>query len=289
MIKNIAVFGASTTFGLPVTKALVSAGFNVSVLSVDTDAEKELLPEGVELVEGNWMYHHDLKGFLKGKDAVYCCLNVDLKERPEDFHAESDGLREIINASLEVGIRRLAYMSSILQYSQVENDNLWWVFRVKSDAVNFVRDSGIPYTIFYPSTFMENFNHTYRHGKSIRVFGESEFPVYFVSVEDYAKMVVKSLQSLGTKDREYFIQGLNCYKINEAAKLFIKHHQSEKLKYRMMPLWQVKLYAWFNPSFKFIYDLSDSLNQNNETFMADETWMELGKPEITFTEFARKS
>lgn len=289
MVKSIAVFGATGFIGLPVTKALLEAGYRVSVLSTDTERDMALLPEGVQLEEGNWMYHHDLKRFLSKVDAVYCSLSVDLNEQPEDFHAETDGLREIISVSLECGIKRIAYMSSILQYNQVENDGSWWVFRVKKDAVNYVRDSGIPFTVFYPSTFMENFETTYRNGKTIRVFGYSRFPIYFVSVKDYADVVVKSFKTLGTQDAEYFIQGGDCYKMQDAAKIYIKNHGSEKLRLVVQPIWWLAIRALFKPKWKFIFELSKALNDNNELFIAEDTWKELGKPMVTLSQYAKNS
>ena len=287
MLKNIAVFGASDFFGLPVTKALMEAGYHISVLSTDVDAERELLPEGVHIEEGNWMYHHDLKRFLSKVDAVYCSLSVDMNELPDDFHAETDGLREILNVSLECGIKRIAYMSSILQYNQVENENSWWVFRVKKDAVNYVRDSGIPFTIFYPSTFMENFQKTYRKGKNIRIFGKSAFPIYFISVKDYAEMVVKSFKTIGTQDREYFLQGMDCYKMQDAARNYVKNRPNEKLHLKIMPTWLLGIYALFDTKWKFMYELSKALNDNNELFISDDTFEELGKPKISFAEFSK--
>lgn len=285
MLKNIAVFGASGFFGLPVTKALADAGFNVFVLSTDPDTEKTLLPDNVTVEEGNWMYHHDLKRFLQKVDAVYCCLSVDLNEKPEDFHAETDGLREILNACLECGIKRIAYMSSVLQYNQVENEDSWWVFRVKKDAVNYVRDSGIPFTIFYPSTFMEAFQSTYRRGKKVLVYGQSNFPIYFISLQDYARMVVNSLKIPTTQDKEYFIQGADCYKIQDAARLFVKHQTGCKLSF--ISLNWLKFMSIFSDKYKFLYELSAALNDNNEQFVADDAWKELGKPEISFNTFAK--
>lgn len=285
MLKNIAVFGASGFFGLPVTKALADAGFNVYVLSTDPDTEKTLLPDNVTVEEGNWMYHHDLKRFLQKVDAVYCCLSVDLNEKPEDFHAETDGLREILNACLACGIKRIAYMSSVLQYNQVENEDSWWVFRVKKDAVNYVRDSGIPFTIFYPSTFMETFQSTYRKGKKVLVYGQSSFPIYFISLQDYARMVVNSLKIQTTQDKEYFIQGADCYKIQDAARLFVKHQTGVRLKF--ISLNWLRILSVFSDKYKFLHELSAALNDNNEQFVADDAWKELGKPEITFNAFAK--
>ncbi|GCC49884.1 hypothetical protein SanaruYs_00980 [Chryseotalea sanaruensis] len=55
-------------------------------------------------------------------------------------------------------IKRIGFISSpIMNYQGMNNFN-WWVFDVKRKAVDMVKQSGIPYTIFYPSTFMDNFN-----------------------------------------------------------------------------------------------------------------------------------
>ena len=288
MLKNIAVFGASGFHGLPVVYALLKAGFNVSVLSKDVDKEKELLPAEVNFHEGNWMYHHDLKRFLSTQDAVYCSLSVDQHELPDDNHSETSGLREIINVSLECGIRRIAYMSSILQYNQVESEDLRWVLQVKKDAVNYIRDCGIPHTIFYPSTFMECFESTYKKGNFIRLHGESKFPVYFISDKDYARMVAKSFQVLGTDDREFFMQGNDCYSMQEAAQLLIKH-SSGNLKLKTIPNLLMKFYALFDIRWKFKYELAHALNNNIELYISDDTNKELGRPEISFNSFAKQA
>lgn len=287
MIKHIAVFGATGFPGLQVVHALLDAGFSVSVLSSNLEKDAAVLPPNVHLVEGNWMYHHDLKRFLSKVEAVYCSLSVDMQEQQDDFHAETDGLREIINASQACGIRRLAYMSSVLQYNQVENQDMWWVFNVKKDAVNYVRDSGMPFTIFYPGTFMENFESYYRKGNQIRLFGRSQYPIYYISVKDYARMVAKSFLLPGTEDREYFMQGPDCYKLQEAARLYVRNHHNGKLSIKTVPEYLMKFYALFSPAWKFRACLAEALNNNNETFISEDTWKELGKPELSFADYAK--
>jgi nucleoside-diphosphate-sugar epimerase len=289
MVKKIAVFGSTEFLDVPLTKALSEAGYQVSVMTRDVDEAKKIFPENVNIVEGNLYYHHDLKRFLITQDAVFCSLNIDMSEKPEDSHSETDGLREIINVSQECGIKRIAYLSSILQYNQVESEDMWWVFQVKHDAVNYVRDCGIPFTIFYASTFMENFIETYKKGKKISVVGQSRFPIYFVSVQDYVRNVVNSFKTLHTEDEEYFVQGMDCYTMQEAARIFIKNYPKEYLKLETVPMWVARFMSLFSTKWKFIAELSEALNNNNEIFVAESTWETLGKPEIRFIDFAKNS
>ncbi len=287
MIKKIAVFGATGFIGLPVTKALADAGYQVSVLVRDADAAKAILPGNVNIVEGNISYHHDLKRFLTGIDAVYCSLNVAETEEIEDYHIETDGLREIINASLECSVRRIIYLSSLVQNYQQENNFDWWVFNVKNEAVNYVRDCGIPYTIFYPSSFMESIPEKYRRGKTINVIGESRFPLYYISYIDYAKMVINSLKVLGNEDREYNVQGLDCYTTKEAAQLFVKNYTKEKLRVKITSLGFVRFLGLFDKRKRYLAKKKEAINNYNEIFSGEMAWKELGKPNITLTEFAR--
>ncbi|MDI1235496.1 MAG: NAD(P)H-binding protein [bacterium] len=287
MIKKIAVFGATGSIGLPVTKALADAGYQVSVLVRDADKAKTILPENINIVEGNILYHHDLKRFLTGMDAVYCSLNVSPTEDIEDFHIETDGLREIINASLECSVRRIIYLSSILQNYQQENDFDWWVFDVKNEAVNYVRDSGIPYTIFCPSLFMDSFISQNKNGKTIQIVGESRFPFYYISIADYANMVVNSIKVLGNEDREYNIQGLDCYSTKEAANLFVKNYTKEKLRVKIASLSYVRFLGLFDKRKRYKAKYSEALNNYSEIFTGETAWEELGKPSVKLADFAR--
>lgn len=289
MIKNIAVFGATGFLGLPVTRALVEAGFNVSVLVRDEDKAKSLLPPQVKITRGNIAYHYDIKRFLKDVDAVYCNLNIPDTENIDDFHIETDGLREIINASLECGVKRIAYLSSIVLNYQGENDFDWWVFQLKNEAVNYVRDSGIPFTVFYPSSFMENLLNDHKHGKHITLVGESRFPLYYIAVDDYAKMVVNSFKVLGNEDREYNVQGPDCYTMQEAAQLFAKHYTKEKLKVKTVSIGWVRFLGLFDKRKRYRAKMMEALNNYNEIFSSEMTWQELGKPTITLTDFAGRA
>jgi uncharacterized protein YbjT (DUF2867 family) len=49
------------------------------------------------------------------------------------------------------------------------------VMRLKKDAIQAIKNSGIPYCIFYPSSFMENLNNGYIQGNRVNIAGK---PVY---------------------------------------------------------------------------------------------------------------
>lgn len=287
MIKKIAVFGATGFVGLPVTRALAEAGFEVSVLVRDKEKAMAILPGNVKITEGNITYHHDLKRFLTGVDAVYCNLRTSTMESEDAYHIETDGLREIINAAQECSVRRIAYLSSMIQNYQGENDFDWWVFNVKNEAVNYVRDCGIPFTIYYPGFFMENILRGHKKGKPISVIGESRFPMYYISVKDYARMVVNSFKVLRNEDREYNIQGPDCYSQKEAADIMVKHYPHEKLKIRKVSVELLRFIGIFDKNRRYVAKIMEAYNNYSEIFNSEMTWEELGKPEVTLADYAK--
>ncbi len=285
-MKKIAIFGATGNIGKPVTQELIKQGYQVSVMVRETEEAEQAFPENTEIVKGNLKYHYDLKNFLKGKDIVYCNLSILPNENESDWHSETDGLRDIISVSVECGIKRIIYLSSMLQYHQGVNGFDWWVFKAKNQGVSFIRDCGIPYTIFFCSNFMENFEEGYRRGKHIRIYGDSRFPMFYISALDYSKMVAKSIELPGNDELEYFVQGLNCYSVKEAAQVFIKYYKKNKLKLRIMPMWLNKIWSIFNSKIRYNTKISEAIYEYQEPFNAESTWKELGKPTITLKDFA---
>ena len=285
MIKNIAVFATFNYSNIYIIKALEDAGFNVSVMTRDITSAKGILPPNVNLVEGNLSYHHDLKFFLDTQDAVYCSFDTGAQDE-NDYQEETDGLREIINASLESGIRRIALHSSIIQKYQGENGFYWWAFKVKNEAVNYVRDCGIPFTILSTSSFMESLMNGHLKNKTIQIFGEAKFPIYYISVVDFGKMLVNSFSKLGTDDREYNIQGENCYTPIEAATIFVRNYNVEKLKIKTFTMACVKFKGIFNKRMNYNSNLMSAINNYSEIFCGEQAWKELGKPEIDLIKYA---
>lgn len=285
MNKKIAVIGATGMIGGPVAIALYKAGFNVTALVRDEMAARKKLPLEIAVVRGDIKNTGDLLALLQEQDFLYINLNLRPEEKVDDWHAETDGLKNILAAAKKIGIKRIGFISSIVMRYQGMNNFHWWVFDIKQKAINLVKESGIPYTIFYPSTLMENFQGNYRRGNSIALAGESRHKMYFISAADYGKQVAKAFELTSQENKEYDIQGPEALTAGEAAELFVKHSK-EKLKISKAPLGLLKFFGLFSQKFHYVSHIIEALNNYPEPFTADNTWKELGKPSITIKDFA---
>lgn len=289
MIKNVAVIGATGMLGKPVVHALVASGFSVTALVRNKARAQKILPSSVQLVRGDLQQPEHLDALLAGQDAVYLNLGVAQNERRTAFHAETDGLKNIISSARKHSLQRIAMISSLVQRYEGMNGFSWWPFQVKHEAVALLRSSGVPYTIFYPSTFMENFEDKFRLGNMILLAGQSEHKMFFVAASDYGKQVATALREDKRINKEYVVQGKEGFTADEAAQVFARHHPNRKLKLVHAPLGVMKFFANFSRTASYGVNIVEAMNKYPESFEAETTWRDLGEPEITLEQFARSS
>lgn len=284
---KIAVIGATGLLGQPVTKELIKAGFEVTIVARTPAKAQALFPQ-TPVVQGDAKDIESLKKAFSGQDTVYLNLSVEQTEKPSDFHTETDGLQNIITAAQQTGIKRIAYLSSIVMRYQGMNGFRWWVFDVKHLAVNLLKESGIPFTIFYPSTFMESF-YLQKQGNKIGTVGKSTQKMWFIAAEDYGKQVAKSFEVVKDgESKQYVIQGTDGLTANEAAQQFVDNYSKEKLATMNLPLFVLKIMGVFNQRMNYLAHICEALNKYPEKLVAEKTWDELGKPTINIAEFAQK-
>jgi len=240
-----------------------------------------------KIIAGDVFNKESLLKALDGQDAVYMNLSVAQKSKEKDLQPEREGIDNILAAGKETGIRRIANISSLVHLYQGMNGFDWWAFRIKHDAVEKIKKSGIPYSIFYPSTFMETFPYQIMRGKKIAMMGKSQFPMWFIAAEDYARQVAKSFEILTTENREYNVQGLEAFDFNQASGVFIKNYQKAKLSVQRLPSGLVKFIGKFSQPLNYVWNICEALNKYPEEFKSQPTWDELGKPSIRLADFAR--
>jgi putative NADH-flavin reductase len=287
-LKKIGFIGATGMLGLPVIQEMVKRNFEVVALCRDIIRAKMVLPPQVRIELGDLKNISSIENFIQGLDAVYLNLSVKKDESEKDFLTEREGLQNFIQVAQNHKLKRIFFISSLVMNYQDMNSFHWWVFDVKRSAVNKIKQSGIPYTLFYPSAFMENFFVNQKSGNKILLAGKSKHKLFFISSEDYANMVCESLLILDNKSKEYPIQGLKGYTMDEAANIIIDNYKLEKLKPSRAPLFILKFLGFFKKEFFYLAKIIEALNEYPEKFISETTWKELGKPQITLKEFTKK-
>jgi len=287
-IKKIGIIGATGMLGKPVVNALLTSGFEVYAMVRDIIQAKIELPIGVHLVVGDISNPVTIENFLTNVEAVHLNLSVKPNETLGEFHTEEQGLKLFLEIARRKNIKRISYLSSLVMNYQGTNGFDWWVFRIKIEAVRQIKNSGIPYTIFYPSSFMENFLNIQKAGSKIQLAGTSKQKMYYIAGQDYAKQVANSYKLLKEENRDYPVQGSKGYIADDAAKIFIRYYKRENLKIQKAPLFLIKLLGKFSPKFFYVGKIIEALNNYPEKFQSELTWKELGKPILTIEEFAAR-
>jgi len=283
-MQKILFIGASGMLGKPVALELLRAGFPVTLLARDPEKMQKLFPN-ISVIEGDVFDIASLETAMKGNDIVYANLSVAQTSKKNEKQPEREGVNNIIAAAKTSGIKRIAYLSSLIKNYEGMNSFSWWAFQIKQHAVDSIKKSGLNYSIFYPSTFMEVLDQQMLQGSRLMLAGKSEVPMWFIAGKDYGIQVAWALKKAGDTNQEYTIQGLEPFTFEEAAKVFINNYRSP-LKMMKAPLAPLKYLGILNQRMNYTYHICEALNKYPEKFESENAWNDLGKPSVTLADYA---
>ncbi|MFM8739291.1 MAG: SDR family oxidoreductase [Cytophagales bacterium] len=288
-MKKVAIVGATGMLGQPVTKEFINEGYEVTLLVRNLAKAKKIFASRARLIEGDLRDKEKIKRLLDGQEFLYLNLSVEQKSNNSGFQPERDGLDTILSIAEECAIKRLGYLSSLVHFYQGQNGFKWWVFDIKKNAVEKIKNSGIVYSIFYPSTFMESFDKgAYRQGNKIALAGRSDHKMFLIAGGDYGKQVIKSFQ-LNNGSNDYFIQGQEGFTAAEAAKFYVGNYYGKKIKIMRAPIELLKIVGFFSNKFNYGAKIVEALNKYPEKFQSERTWLELGKPQTKFIDYIKNA
>jgi len=282
-MQKILFIGASGMLGKPVALELMRAGFPVTFLARDVEKMQKLFPNAA-VVKGDVFDIASLETAMTGQEIVYLNLSVAQSSKKTEPQPEREGINNIIEAAKKTSIKRIVYLSSLIKNYEGMNGFNWWAFEIKHAAVNAIKKSGLNYSIFYPSTFMECLDKQMLQGTRIMIAGKSEAPMWFIAGKDYGVQVAWAMKKAGDSNQEYIVQGLEPYTSDEAAKVFIQNVKSN-IKIMKAPLAPLKYLGIFNQRMNYAYHICEALNKYPEKFESENTWNDLGKPSTTLADY----
>jgi len=282
-MQKILFIGASGMLGKPVALELLRAGFKLTLLARDVEKMQKLFPNA-PVAKGDVFDIVSLEAAMVEQETVYLNLSVAQSSKKNEPQPEREGINNIIEAAKKTGIKRIVYLSSLIKNYEGMNGFNWWAFQIKHAAVNAIKKSGLNYSIFYPSTFMECLDKQMLQGTRIMLAGKSEAPMWFIAGKDYGVQVAWALKKAGDSNQEYVVQGLEPFTSDEAAKVFIENAKSD-IKIMRAPLAPLKYIGIFNQRMNYAYHICEALNKYPEKFESENTWNDLGKPSTTLAEY----
>lgn len=286
-IRKIAVIGATGKLAIPVVAELVKH-FDVRAIVRDSAKARALLPPEVEIVPGDLRDVAALTRGLAGQDAVYLNLSTETTDPRRDFYEEREGVRNVVAAAKRSGIRHISKIGALGAYPQATHlvgENVL-PNRIRMEGHRFIETSGIPYTIFDPTFFMDLLLWI-NDGKALQWIGSStRQKLRWISSADYAKTVVAAINRPESWNRHYPVQGAEALDPATAMKRFVAVFDP-RLKVKAFPVWMIRVIGLFNANMRFLAHMFAYFERQPDPFYADGTWRDLGRPTATIEDFAR--
>ena len=212
--ETILVVGGTGMLGSRVVRRLLADGHGVRLLVRNPDRARTMLGTDVQYAAGNVEDPGSIDRALEGCAGVHVSLSAgpapDVLDR-----VEHRGTARVAEAAVQMGVSRLTHLSQMLVAEDAEIPE----HRAKFRAEQAIRESGVPYTIFKPTYFMETLPRHVR-GKVAVVMGRQAHPLHMLAADDFARMVSRSFQRPEAANRSLFVHGPEPVTIPEALRLY---------------------------------------------------------------------
>lgn len=261
---NIFFSGSTGYVGRRILSTLIDSGHTVFVLLRNESVNKipEQFMPNLRIIKGDVTNHESYAGKLSDCDAIMYLPGL-IREFPkrgitfQQIHFTS--VKNMIDSANREGVKRFLLMSA----NGVRPNASTQYLRTKYDAEEYLKQSGLRWTIFRPSVIFGDENKKVKNFISViidllnqmplfvPVIGNGEYRLQPISIQNVADAFVKSLESENSIGKTYSLCGKKVFTYNQLVDLILKFLGKKKLKLHL-PVWQMKLlaklfdkYEWF--------------------------------------------
>jgi len=233
MADTILIIGATGMLGEPVARRLRAGGYHVRILTRSPDKARGRFGVEYEIVAGDVTVPDSLAGAMRACQGVHVSLHGD--SSPD---LERIAVVNAVRAALGACVQHFTYLSG----ASVIAENCWFSdTRARFEAEEAVKASGLPYTIFKASWFMESLDR-FIHGQRAFVFGPQTKSWHWIAADDYARMVAAAYVTPVAAGKSLFIYGPDYCTMRAALQQYIAiAHPGVRLM--PMPFWAADLMA----------------------------------------------
>lgn len=263
------IIGGTGMLGRPVARRLKDH-FKIRLLVRDLEKSRNLLGKGFEYFHGDLFDQNSLDRAMKQCGGVHINLAGEVGQ---------EGTEMIVRMAIKNEIKRITYISG----TSVSKETAWFPLeKHKYYAEEAIISSGIPYTIFCPTWFMESLP-KFVKDKKVFVFGRQPNLYHFIAAEDYAEMVLVAYQKKEAENKRFIIHGTNGYLFKEALEMYIRINHPTIKSVQVIPYWRAKIISILtrNKKMKQVAEFMEFFEKVGELGNPQEAWEILGKPVIS--------
>jgi NADH dehydrogenase len=220
-------------------------------MSRSAERAEPLRTLGAEVALGDLRDPDSLRRACLGATHVITTANAFMGRGAESIAAVDErGNHQLIDAARDAGVRQFVFASARLSEPYRSID----YFAAKFRTEEYLRQSGLTYTILRPSAFMETWAQVIgepvvRQGVA-RVFGSGHLPVNFVAVDDVATITVMTIDRPDARNTVLEIGGPENPTLLELVEIF-ERAAGRRAKRKHIPVFALRvlplLVRPFNP------------------------------------------
>ncbi|EAW38964.1 SDR family oxidoreductase [Lyngbya sp. PCC 8106] len=146
------VAGATGQTGRRIVRQLVEQNVPVRALVRDLETARKILPSEAELVTGDVLQPQSLKAAIADSTVLFCATGASPSFDPTGpYKIDYEGTKNLVDVAKQQGIEHFVLVSSLCVSQLFHPLNLFWLILVwKKQAEDYIRQSGLTYTIVRP-------------------------------------------------------------------------------------------------------------------------------------------
>lgn len=240
----ILIVGATSKLGKALIPLLLAEGAAVRAMTRTPEKADDLRNAGAEVVAGDLRDPASLAKACEGAEKVLAAAHAFLG-RGDNTPEKVDGAgnRHLIDAAKAAGAKHFVFTSALGAGADHPVD----FFRIKYRSEEYLRNSGLSYTILRPAPFMEMWAELIGQpvvtGGKATIFGRGKTPVNFVSVEDVARFAKIALVDASARNQVISIGGPENLTVEQVVEIF-ERVSGRQAKKSHVPLPLMRVMRW---------------------------------------------
>ncbi len=320
-MKKVLIVGATGQLGTKVFEKLAAAeDYALRILVRKDSSFDHLRTAGPEIVTGDLLDPDSIDLAVEDCDVVIATANAIIPRKKEDTFEAVDvqGYRDLIDAAKRHGVDQFIYVSANAEPSWAKEMPLA-AFKTKTE--NYLKASGLPYTIFQPEPFMDiyfaymgtpiplkdevaptvnrPFAFSQNFFKGIKdniekgkfgVIGNPQTRHSYITIDNVADFIVRSVGKKDLLNTTRKLGGPEALSGNEVKAIFEKV-LNKPLKIQKTPAFLMKamgrIFSLFNPPAANIFKMNYTLSTHSTEVDSEDLARQLSIDLTTAEEYLR--